>query len=194
MAKDLGFLSFVEQYHIKNFIVYPKTSEKLYKWLKAFYIIAFCYQVLINAVLIFDMSVVPKYAPDDKSLISNTIIATVFLAVGFVLMFFKLSIVSFVFNCLAVGFELTLMLPGLIMTSGVFDPHADFYWQFAIPMVIILATSLWMGIIAWREWHIIRRDTALIKNGLYEKFGEDYVSLTDKQIKEFINTFNPNNG
>lgn len=194
MAKDSGFLSFVEQYHIKNFIVYPKTSEKLYKWLKAFYIIALCYQVLVNAILIFDMAVVPMYAPADDSMLSNTIIATVFLGVGFIFMLFKLPIVSFACSCLAVGFELTLMIPGLMLTSGALDIHAKFYWQFAIPMVIVLATSLWAGIIAIKEWYIMRRDTSLIKNALYEKFGDEYLSLTDKQIKEFINTFNPNNG
>mgnify|MGYP003305733721 CR=1 FL=1 len=43
-----------------------------------------------------------------------------------------------------------------------------------------------MGVIALKERYILWRDEKLLKNALYTKFGEEYESLTDKQIKYFI--------
>lgn len=189
MKNKNEFLEYVNLYHIKNFIVYPKTSEKLYKWLRAIYIVAFVYQLAVNVILLLGMNLAKQ--PLEDKLINNTIVATVLLTVGFILMFFKLGIFSFVLNAVSVVFEMTLMIPGLILTSGAVDINGAFYWQYAIPMTIILVLSLWMGIIATREWHVIRRDTQLLKNALYEKFGEEFDSVTPKQIKEFINTYDP---
>lgn len=189
MQKNNEFLQYVELYHIKNFIVYHKTSEKLYKWLRALYIVAFAYQLVMNIFLILGMTLAKQ--PLEAHLTTNVIVATALLTVGFVLMFFKLGIFSFLLNVVSVVFEMTLMVPGLILTSGAVDISGAFYWQYAIPMTIILILSLWMGIIALREWHITRRDTTLLKNALYEKFGEEYEAATDKQIREFINTYDP---
>ncbi len=189
--KKNEFLEYVHLYHRKNFITYHKTSEKLYKWLKAIYILAFIYQFFINLVLIWNMVVVPSHRPLESNILTNTIIATALLAVAFVIMFFKLGIFSFALNVISVIFEMTLMVPGLILTSGAVDVSGAFYWQYAIPMTIILILSLWMGIIATREWYIVRRDAKLLDNALYEEFGEEYSSLTPKQIKHFVNTYDP---
>ena len=189
MKNKNEFLEYVNLYHIKNFIVFPKTSEKLYKWLRVIYIAAFIYQLAVNVILLLGMNLAKQ--PLEDKLINNTIVATVLLTVGFILMFFKLGIFSFVLNAVSVVFEMTLMIPGLILTSGAVDINGAFYWQYAIPMTIILVLSLWMGIIATREWHVIRRDTQLLQNALYEKFGEEFDSVTPKQIKEFINTYDP---
>ena len=189
MKNKNEFLEYVNLYHIKNFIVFPKTSEKLYKWLRVIYIAAFIYQLAVNVILLLGMNLAKQ--PLEDKLINNTIVATVLLTVGFILMFFKLGIFSFVLNAVSVVFEMTLMIPGLILTSGAVDISGAFYWQYAIPMTIILVLSLWMGIIATREWHVIRRDTQLLQNALYEKFGEEFDSVTPKQIKEFINTYDP---
>lgn len=189
MKKNTEFLQYVEQYHIKNFITYHRTSEKLYKWLKAIYIVAFAYQFTVNIILILGLTFAKK--PLESNIIPNTIVATVLLAVAFAVMFFKQGLISFVVNIASVCFEMTLMVPGLIMTAGVVDVSGTFYWQYAIPMFIILVVSLWMGWIAARERYIIKRDTKLLQGALYEKFGEEYISITPKQIKDFVNTYDP---
>lgn len=187
--KNNDFLEYVNQYHIKNFIVYPKTSEKLYKWFKGIYIFAFIYQFIVNIILILGLNFAKK--PLESNIVNNTVIATVLMAVGFVFSLFKINVISAVLNIVSVFFEMTLMVPGLILTSGAVDISGAFYWQYAIPMLIILITVVFMGITECREKYIISRDTKLLQNALYEKFGEQYETLSAKQIKDFINTFNP---
>lgn len=187
--KNNDFLEYVNQYHIKNFIVYHKTSEKLYKWFKGVYIFAFVYQFIVNIILILGLNLAKK--PLESNIVTNTVIATVLMAVGFVFSLFKINAVSAVLNIVSVFFEMTLMVPGLILTSGAVDISGAFYWQYAIPMLIILITVVFMGITEYREKYILSRDTKLLQNALYEKFGEQYETLSAKQIKDFINTFNP---
>ena len=189
MRKINEFLEYVNLYHIKNFITYHKTKEKLYKWLKAIVIAAYVYQLAVNIILILGMKLAKQ--PLDNSLINNTIVATVLLFIAFVVLMFKYGIISFLFNAVSVVFEMTLMVPGLIKTAGSINIKGAFYWQYAIPMAVILVISAWMGVIALKERYILWRDEKLLKNALYTKFGEEYEKLSDKQIKDFINNFDP---
>ncbi len=189
MKQGNEFIKYIDQYHIKNFITYKKTSEKLYKWLKAIVIVAYIYQLVMNLLLIFGM----KYAkqPLESSLLNNTIVATVLIFAAFIVLLFKYGIISTLLNIVSIPFEMSLMLPGLIKTAGAINIKGAFYWQYAFPMAIILILTAYMGVIAVRERYIMWRDEKLLKNALYTKFGEEYESLSDKQIKEFINTFDP---
>lgn len=189
MRKANDFLQYINLYHIKNFITYHKTTEKLYKWLKAIVIVAYVYQLAVNVILILGMKFAKQ--PLDSSLINNTIIASVLLFIAFIAIIFKYGIVATVFNIVSVIFEMTLMVPGLIKTVGAINIKGAFYWQYVIPMTIILILALWMGVIALKERYILWRDEKLLKNALYTKFGEEYAALTDKQIKDFINNFDP---
>lgn len=189
MKNKNGFMEYINRYHIKNFITYHKTSEKLYKWLKAIVILAYIYQLIVNVILILGLNFAKE--PLDKSITGNTITATVLLFIAFIAVLFKYGIVATLFNIVSVIFEMSLMVPGLIKTAGAINIKGAFYWQYAIPMAIILIVTLWMGYIAVRERYILWRDEKLIKNALYTKFGTEIESLTDKQIKDFINNFDP---
>ncbi len=189
MRKVNEFSEYVNLYHIKNFITYKKTTEKLYKWLKVIAIIAYIYQLAVNVILILGMKFAKE--PLEANLINNTIVATVLLFIAFIALMFKYGIAATVLNIVSVVFEMTLMVPGLIKTAGAINIKGAFYWQYAIPMAIILIAALCMGVIALKERYILWRDEKLLKNALYTKFGEEYESLTDKQIKDFINNFDP---
>ncbi len=189
MRKANEFSQYINLYHIKNFITYHKTTEKLYRWLKAIVILAYVYQLAVNVILILGMKFAKQ--PLDSSLLNNTIVASVFLFIAFIAIIFKYGLVATVLNIVSVIFEMTLMVPGLIKTVGAINIKGAFYWQYAIPMTIILILALWMGVIALRERYILWRDEKLLKNALYTKFGEEYAALTDKQIKDFINNFDP---
>lgn len=189
MRKVNEFLEYVNLYHIKNFITYKKTSEKLYKWFKAITVIAYIYQLAVNLVLIIGMKLAKQ--PLESNLINNTIVATVLLFIAFILLLFKYGIIATLFNIVSVVFEMTLMVPGLIKTAGAINVKGAFYWQYAIPMTVILILAALMGIIALKERYILWRDEKLLKNALYTKYGEEYENLTDKQIKDFINNFDP---
>ncbi len=189
MRKINEFLEYINLYHNKNFITYHRTKEKLYKWLKVIAIVAYVYQLAVNVILILGMKFAKQ--PLDNSLINNTIVATVLLFIGFIALMFKYGIAATVFNIVSVVFEMTLMVPGLIKTAGAINIKGAFYWQYAIPMTVILVLTAWMGVIALRERYILWRDEKLLKNALYTKFGEEYEELTDKQIKDFINNFDP---
>ena len=187
--KTNEFIKYIDQYHIKNFITYKKTSEKLYKWLKAIVIVAYIYQLIMNILLILGMKFAKQ--PLESSLISNTVVATVLIFAAFIVLLFKYGLVSTLLNIVSIPFEMALMLPGLIKTAGAINIKGAFYWQYAFPMAIILILTAYMGVIALKERYIMWRDEKLLKNALYTKFGEEYENLTDKQIKEFINTFDP---
>ncbi len=189
MQKKNEFLKYVNLYHIKNFIAYNKTSERLYKWFKAIAIIAYIYQLAVNVILILGMKLAKQ--PLEASLVNNTIIATVLLFIAFILLLFKYGLAATLFNIVSVVFEMTLMVPGLIKTAGAINVKGAFYWQYAIPMTVILILTASMGIIALKERYILWRDEKLLKNALYTKFGQEYENLTDKQIKDFINNFDP---
>ncbi len=189
MRKVNEFSEYVNLYHIKNFITYKKTTEKLYKWLKVIAIIAYIYQLAVNVILILGMKFAKE--PLEANLINNTIVATVLIFIAFIALMFKYGIAATVLNIVSVIFEMTLMVPGLIKTAGAINIKGAFYWQYAIPMAIILIAALCMGVIALKERYILWRDEKLLKNALYTKFGEEYESLTDKQIKDFINNFDP---
>lgn len=189
MRKVNEFLEYVNLYHIKNFITYKRTSEKLYKWFKAITVIAYIYQLAVNLVLILGMKLAKQ--PLESNLINNTIVATVLLFIAFILLLFKYGIIATLFNIVSVVFEMTLMVPGLIKTAGAINVKGAFYWQYAIPMTVILILAALMGIIALKERYILWRDEKLLKNALYTKYGEEYENLTDKQIKDFINNFDP---
>ena len=189
MRKNNEFLGYVNQYHIKNFILYHKTSEKLYKWLRLTAIVAFVYQLAVNVILVLGLKFAKE--PLENSITGNVILATVFLAVVLIAVLFKYGIVATLFNILSVIFEMSLMIPGLIKTAGAINIKGAFYWQYGIPMTIILVVTFWMGYIAIRERYIIWRDEKVIKDALYKKFGTEIEELSDKQIKEFINNFDP---
>ncbi len=189
MKKTNEFIKYIDLYHIKNFITYKKTNEKLYKWLKVIAIVAYIYQLIMNMLLILGMKFAKQ--PLESSLLSNTIVATVLIFAAFIILLFKYGIVSTILNIVSVPFEMSLMIPGLIKTAGAINIKGAFYWQYAFPMAIILIITAYMGVIALRERYILWRDEKLLKNALYAKFGEEYENLTDKQIKEFINTFDP---
>lgn len=189
MRKNNTFLEYVNQYHIKNFITYHKTSEKLYKWLKAIAIVAFVYQLFVNVILVLGLKFAKQ--PLESSITNNTIIATVFLGLAFIALLFKYGIIATLFNILSVIFEMSLMVPGLIKTAGAINIKGAFYWQYAIPMSIILIVTLWMGYISLRERYILWRDERVIKDALYRKFGLEIEKLDSKQIKDFINNFDP---
>ncbi len=187
--KNNEFSKYVTQYHIKNFIAFKKTSEKFYKWLKVIVIVAYVYQLAVNLILILGM----KYAkePLENQILNNTIIATVLILAAFIALMFKLGLIASLLNVISVPFQMTLMVPGLIKTAGAINIKGAFYWQYAIPMAIILVLTLWMGVIAVKERYIMWRDEKLLKNALYTKFGDDYDRLNDEQLKNFVNTFDP---
>ena len=189
MRKKNDFSEYINQYHIKNFITYHKTSEKLYKWLKAIVILAYVYQLVVNVILVLGLKFAKE--PLENSITNNTILATVFLGVAFIAVLFKYGIIATLFNVLSVVFEMSLMIPGLIKTAGAINVRGAFYWQYAIPMAIILIVTLWMGYIAIRERYVLWRDEKVIKDGLYRKFGTETEELESKQIKDFINNFDP---
>lgn len=189
MRKVNEFLEYVNLYHIKNFITYKKTTEKLYKWLKAIVIIAYVYQLAVNVILILGMKFAKQ--PLESNLINNTVVASVLLFIAFIVLMFKYGLAATLLNIVSVVFEMTLMVPGLIKTAGAINIKGAFYWQYAIPMAVILILTAIMGIIALKERYILWRDEKLLKNALYTKFGEEYAELTDKQIKDFINNFDP---
>lgn len=189
MRKNNPFLEYVNQYHIKNFISFHKTSEKLYKWLKIIAILAYLYQLIVNVILVLGLKFAKE--PLESSIISNTIAATVFLSIAFIALLFKYGLIATLFNILSVIFEMSLMVPGLIKTAGAINIKGAFYWQYAIPMAIILIVTLWMGYIAIRERYILWRDEKVIKDALYRKFGLEIEKLDSKQIKDFINNFDP---
>lgn len=189
MRKNNPFLEYINQYHIRNFITYHKTGEKLYKWLRVIAVAAFIYQLIVNVILVLGLKFAKE--PLESSITNNVILATVFLGVAFIALLFKYGIVATLFNILSVIFEMSLMIPGLIKTAGAINIRGAFYWQYGIPMSLILVLTLWMGVIALRERYIIWRDEKVIKNALYRKFGVEIEALEDKQIKEFINNFDP---
>lgn len=189
MKRSNEFIKYIDWYHIKNFITYKKTNEKLYKWLKVIVIVAYIYQIIMNLLLIFGM----KYAkqPLESSLLSNTVVATVLIAIAFFSVLFNYGLIATVYNIVSIPFEMSLMIPGLIKTAGAINIKGAFYWQYAFPMAIILIITAYMGVIAAKERYIMWRDEKLLKNALYTKFGEGYDKLTDKEIREFVNTFDP---
>lgn len=156
MRIDSNILNDVYKYQNDNYITYKKTSERFYKGLKITYIIAFAYQFLVNIILILGMWFAKK--PLESNIIQNTIIATILLLLAFIVMFFKYVSVSFLLNIISIPFELTLMLPGLILNAGTVDIKGAFYWQYLVPMIIILAVSLYMAVISSKERYLIKRD------------------------------------
>ncbi len=186
MKKLENIVKLVEEYQYKKGITYKRTTDTFYKGLRTFYIVSFTFMAAIHILLILGMVFVKQ--PLESVLMQNIIISSVLYFAAFILMFLRLNLISLSLNILATVFKTTVLIPGLIMNSGVVDIDFAFYWQHLIPTLFVIIASLWMCIISTRERYLINRDYKLKISTLYENFHTD--DMNDKQWNEFLQNYN----
>lgn len=184
-----NILRAVEDYQYRKAICYPKTTERIYCNLKGFYIFSFIYQIIFSVLVMLGLIFVQTEAP--RVLLQNTIISQVLFVAAFILMFFKLNLVSLILNILGGVFKILPLIPLLILNAGVVDIEPAFYWQHALPLLLILICSIWMCIISTREKLLIKRDYKVVLGKIYDTH---YVEgMTDEEWEGFLDSYVPKN-
>ncbi len=185
MKYKANILRAVEDYQYRKAVCYPKTSERIYCNLKGFSIFAFIYQIIFSVLVMLGLVFVQTDAP--RVLLQNTIISQLLFIAAFILMFFKLNLISLILNLLGGVFKIIPLIPLLILNAGALDIEPAFYWQHALPLLLILICSVWMCIISTREKHLIRRDYKAVLRKLYDTH---YIEgMTDEEWEDFLNNY-----
>ncbi len=179
-----NILNLVKDYQYKRGITYPKTDERAYHNLRVCYIIGFIYQAIFMFLLIYGQATTGYLT--GNSIFTAAIISFCFFTAAFILMFFKLDIISLPLNILGTVFLWPIMREVLFL-SGVFFIKGTFYVKHLIPLVLIFVPSIWMSVISTRERHFIKRDYKFIMNKLYTKHRTE--EMDDSQWEEFINNY-----
>ncbi len=180
-----NILRAVEDYQYRKAICYPKTNERIYCNLRGFYIFSFIYQIIFSFLVILGLIFVQTEAP--SVLLQNTLISQLLFITAFILMFFKLNLISLILNIIGGIFKILPLIPLLILNAGALDIKPAFYWQHAIPLVLILVCSVWMCIISTREKYLIRRDYKTVLGKIY---ATHYVEgMTDEEWDNFLNSY-----
>lgn len=180
-----NILRAVEDYQYRKAICYPKTNERIYCNLKGFYIFSFIYQIIFSFLVILGLVFVQTEAP--RVLLQNTLISQLLFIAAFILMFFRLNLISLILNIIGGIFKILPLIPLLILNSGALDIEPAFYWQHAIPLILIFVCSVWMCIISTREKYLIRRDYKVVLGKIY---AAHYVEgMTDEEWDNFLNNY-----
>ncbi len=179
----------VSDYQYRKAVCYPKTNERIYCNLRVCYIIFFVYLTIMNVLTVLGMANARIPSTANAYMFDNLIVGTVLFAVAFILMFFKLNLISFVLNIAAAVFKFPLVYYGLIydVNTKMVNIQSAFYWQHLIPFALIFIVSLWMCIISTREKYLIRRDTKAVLSEIYDIYHTD--SMSEDEWKDFLSNY-----
>lgn len=186
MKKLQNILNLVDEYQYNAAICYQKTGGRIYGNLKLFYIVFFAYQTFFAFMLLLGLIFI---ATGEPSFLYYTITSMILYVAAFVLMFFKLNLISFILNIFATVFKAPALISMQIMNSGVVDINPAFYWQHLIPVVLLLFVSGWMCLISTKEKYLVSRDYKVVLDKLYNKFHTD--DTTEEEWQQFIENYKP---
>lgn len=184
MKYKQNILNLVNDYQYKKGICYPKTNEGKYKNIRVFYIIGFIYQSLFMLLLCLGQAKTGYLT--GNSVFSAAIISFGFFIAAFILMFFKLDIISFPLNIIGTVFLWPIMRE-VLYVSGTFFVKGTFYFKHLFPLILIIIPSLAMAVISTRERHIVKRDYKFIMSKLYNKHHTE--DMSDDEWETFINEY-----
>ena len=179
-----NILKLVDDYQYKRAICYAKTDERIYCNLKTVYIIGFIYQALIMFLLTYGQY--KTHYLDGNNIFAFSIMSFGLFAIAFILMFFKLDIISLPLNITATALLWPIMKEVLFL-SGAFHIKNSFYFKHLIPLALILIASIWMCIISTRERYLIKRDYKAVMEKLYRRYRTD--EMSDSEWEEFIDNY-----
>lgn len=185
MVRNEKLMKLVEDYQYKKSVCYPKTNERIYCNLKVFYILSFAYLMIFSAILTLGINFVAVNSP--KHYLYNTIISMVLYTAAFVLMFFKLNLISLILNIAATFFKVSPLVPMLILNAGAVDIKHPFYWQHLLPVILVFIASIWMCIISTREKYLISRDTKRVLENLYTEHHTD--DMSEEEWEKFMEEY-----
>lgn len=184
MKQQENIMRLVEKYQYKKSICYPKTNERIYCNLRIFYIISYAYLIVFGIILALGIKFVTS---SPTYYLVNTVASLVLYTVAFVLMFFKLDLISLLINIIATVLKFSPLKDLLILNSGAVDIKPAFYWQHLLPVVLLFIVSIWMTKISATEKYLIKRDTKKVINNLYERFHTD--DMTEEEWETFLKNY-----
>lgn len=151
MKIDTEILEKVRLYENNKRIIYAKTDGKLYKSVKAFYILAFVFSIFMNLFFILGnvFSSIRLEVFKDSIIIVSVFSALMILAL--VLSCFKESVianlVSFLLNAAS---SVVLCLEFAKLLEDVVGYKTVFYWRHLAPLCLLALLSLWITVITVR--------------------------------------------
>lgn len=191
MKIDTHMAELINSYQYINSVTYAKTNERIYCNLKICCIVAFVYRFVMSFLLILGM--MWSKQPLGNSYLTATVISVILLVAAFVLMFFKLNLISLILNITGIALQIPLIINGLILNAGVVDIKPAFYWQHLIPDVLLIVICIWMCIISTREKYLIRRDKKAVITQIYNKYCAENDKTDSDRWNEYLSNFNPEN-
>jgi hypothetical protein len=182
-----NILQKVNLYEEKRGIVYAKTDGKLYKTIKAFYVLAFVYTMFMNLVFILGVTLDSARFEVLANPFYTVVALTVGLIAALVIVGFKkylwAHIVSFALNLLStVGLTVTFAK----LLEDVIGYKTSFYWRHLAPLAIILLLSLWMTIIAIKAIVKLKKTYKKIEENLYADYSAESENLTDEEWDDVL--------
>ncbi|MBE6729595.1 MAG: hypothetical protein E7568_05115 [Ruminococcaceae bacterium] len=184
-------------------VIYAKPDGKLYKWIRALYIIFALFSALTSALYCFGrfsriaeikrLSLEILSDNDIEKAKTSAITIGIFAAVLIVttiVLRFRAEIVSAVLTLISA----TVSIPVLITASqntAEFNEgiNASFWLRHFAPLLLALFFICWLTVIRIRADMIFRRSYLNMVNRIYENYnGED---LTEEEWETFLKDYNP---
>lgn len=195
MKMHESILKRVRMLEQKNGIAYMDTDSSFYKTFRIFFIIAFCYGIIINLFYIIGMILIgEENSIDFYKYILTPAICSVLMFIGFILELKKINVSGAVFSVVpAVVLALFFKNISYGIEANAIQPM--YYWRHLAPMAIIVISSLVMSIIAIRANVKLKKMYIRVVNNIYSTYkvniSED-ADISSEQWDEFLKNFNPN--
>lgn len=156
-------------------------TGRLYKAVKALYILAFCWMILMQALYLFGSYML--FANSIRSALFTVTVTTVLSVAGFILLLCRRYLLAAVLNLIPTVIG-TLTLYSLL--SG--NPVA-FVWRHGIPAVLLLVTAAALCTIGLRAKRLLAADYKKEVERLYLQHKDRFSGADEKEWRQFLNTY-----
>ena len=198
MKMQYNILQRVRQIEEKAGIRYAKADGRLYMTLKVLYIILFAYTLAMNLLFLLGNLLVhsgkESFVDIKNSLITVTV-ASIGLIAALVFAKFKnkiwANVTSAVLNLVSCIF-LVLNFANLLTDDlGFLGYKFSFYWRHSVPLLLIVAFSVWFSIIAIRATAKSQKQYKKVVENLYEKYNlaSEIEQFSEEEWEEFLTNY-----
>lgn len=178
----------------KNGIKYAKTDGRLYKTLRAFYIILFAYTTAVNLLYIAGMTYVYLGTDNFKNVVNSIVtvsICTALIAVGFVLSFFRFKLAAGIISIVPEIFLIPVFGIALSDSLGFLGFKASFYWRHFAPLALLVILMIFTTVIAVRARIKTEKQYKKVTDNLYKLYRQNGNDISDEQWEQFLNNYDP---
>ena len=198
MKMQYNILQRVRQIEEKAGIRYAKADGRLYKTLKVLYVILFAYTMVMNLLYLLGTALVysgKEVFAEVKNSLIIVVVASIGLVAALVFARFKskiwANITSMVLNLLSCIFLVLTFAQRLTDDLGFLGYKFSFYWRHSVPLLLIVAFSVWFSIIAIRATAKTQKQYKKVVENLYEKYNlaSEIEQFSEEEWEEFLKNY-----